>query len=203
MTINPRLKRGFFFCGPHRATSPAPSNNQEGAQSCIQNISTDFFVYDQFPHMILLVQAEQPRIYAVLPMDPALLCRADEGFEMAKIFSLYSKIDVCLVLGPDKCVYIRKDGTYKRSRQRPTGGAVAHRSVTGPHLYSLHLEPLQATLRDRPDAFQWYDEFDIDPELFTSRDYSPVEPVISLSRNILDLIREQVRRAAADFRLII
>ena len=159
--------------------------------------------YDQFPHMILLVQAEQPRIYAVLPMDPALLCRADEGFEMAKIFSLYSRIDVCLVLGPEKCVYIRKDGTYKRSRRRPTGGALAHRSVTGPHLYSLHLEPLQATLRDRPDAFQWYDEFDNVPELFTSYDYSPVEPVISLSHNILGLIRDQVRRTAADFRTII
>jgi len=155
--------------------------------------------YDRFPHVILLVRPEAPRVYTVLPMDPVLLCREDTAFEMARLFSVYSRIDVCLVLGPEKCVYIRRDGTYKRSRRRPSGGAVAHRSVTGPHLYSLHLEPLQATLQDRPDAFQWYDEFDRDLEYFTGRDYSLVETVISLSSDILSAVRDQVYRVVEDF----
>ena len=128
MTINPRLKRGFFFCGPHRATSPAPSNNQEGAQSCIQNISTDFFVYDQFPHMILLVQAEQPRIYAVLPMDPALLCRADEGFEMAKIFGFSSKASDWQVSR-----IARRSGIGSKDRSFPRLIALQSRSCVSRH----------------------------------------------------------------------
>ena len=90
--------------------------------------------YDRFPHMILLVQAKEPRVYTVLPMDPVLLSREDTAAEAARIFSVYTGIKVCLVLGPENCVYIYKDGSNKRSWQRPTGGAVAHRSVTGPHL---------------------------------------------------------------------
>jgi hypothetical protein len=155
--------------------------------------------YDRFPYLILLVQAEKPRVYTVLPMDPILLSREDTAFETARIFSVYSSIDICLVLGLEKCVYIHKDGKNKRSRQRPTGGAVAHRSVTGPHLYSLHLDPLKATLQDRPDAFQWHDEFDSDPDLFTNSDLSPVEPVISLSTEILSAVRDQVYHVLQDF----
>ena len=91
----------------------------------------------------------------------------------------------------------------KRSRQRPTGGAVAHRSVTGPHLYSLHLDPLKATLQERPDAYWWDDEFDSAPDLFTSGECSPVEPIISLSTEIRSTVRDQVRCVLQEFQPII
>jgi hypothetical protein len=159
----------------------------------------DHVHYNRFPHMVLLIREKEPRLYTIIPMDPIFLLHEDTAFDAAKIFSLYSEIDVCLVLGPEKCLYVRKDGTYKRSGQRPSGGAVAHRSVTGPHLYSLYLEPLQAAFLDRPDAFQWYDEFDSEPELFTGCNYSLVEPVISLSSDILAVVEDQVHRVMEEF----
>ena len=155
--------------------------------------------YDEFPHLIILIQSEMPRVYSVLPMDRTFLCREDTAFEVAKIFSVYSELDVCLVLDEEKCVYIRKDGTYRISRRRPSGGAVAHRSVTGPHLYSLHAEPLTAVLSERPDAFQWYDEFDGEPDRFTGREYSMVEPVTSLCPEILRQAEDEVRQVVQEF----
>ena len=153
--------------------------------------------------MILRVRAKEPRVYTVLPIDPVFLAREDTAFEAARVFSVYTDIAVCLVLAPEKCVYIYKDGSNKRSRQRPTGGAVAHRSVTGPHLYSLHLDPLKATLQQRPDAYRWHDEFDSDPDLFTCGEYSHVEPLISLSPEIRSAVRDQVRNVLQEFQPII
>lgn len=153
----------------------------------------------RFPHLVLLIEKENPRVYTVLPLDPSCLEHEEMIFETAKLFSLLSGLEVCLVLSNEKCVYIQPDCGFKMSRNRPTGGALAHRSVTGPHLYPLHLEPLQAAYDEYPELFTWSDEFDGERNLYVGDGYVAVKQLITPNPELEGQALELARGVVADF----
>jgi len=152
-----------------------------------------------FPHLILLVEEKDPRVYSVLSMDPVYMEREDTAFELARLFSIYAEIDLCLVLDPERCVYIRKDGTYKRSPRRPTGGAVAHSSTTGPGLYQHHLGPLRAAFSEQPELFKWSDDFGSDSSFYTGAYYVNIEQIAILEESLISQMKAEVQRVADEF----